>query len=157
MPVFDLDDAPGSDLETRLCVLARWVVDAHAAGSRSACACPARISRPSPATRSAGAASPHSRASKRRPPMSPERDAGFRRLAWATGGLVAALVPHLCASSPGYALSCSPRRPGDCSPSAGWRLPPPLVRGMIAGAVTAGVYLSYSTITGLDAEPHCSR
>jgi len=32
MPVFDLDDAPGSDLETRLSVLARWVVDAHARG-----------------------------------------------------------------------------------------------------------------------------
>jgi uncharacterized protein (DUF58 family) len=32
MPVFDLDDAPGSDLEARLSVLARWVVDAHALG-----------------------------------------------------------------------------------------------------------------------------
>jgi uncharacterized protein (DUF58 family) len=31
-PVFSLDDAPGSDLEARLSVLARWVVDAHARG-----------------------------------------------------------------------------------------------------------------------------
>jgi len=31
-PVFDLDDAPGSELEARLSVLARWVVDAHARG-----------------------------------------------------------------------------------------------------------------------------
>jgi uncharacterized protein (DUF58 family) len=31
-PVFSLEDAPGSDLEARLSVLARWVVDAHARG-----------------------------------------------------------------------------------------------------------------------------
>lgn len=31
-PVFDLADAPGADLETRLSVLARWIVDAHARG-----------------------------------------------------------------------------------------------------------------------------
>jgi uncharacterized protein (DUF58 family) len=31
-PVFDLADAPGADLETRLAVLARWVLDAHARG-----------------------------------------------------------------------------------------------------------------------------
>jgi uncharacterized protein (DUF58 family) len=31
-PVFDLADAPGTDLETRLSVLARWIVDAHARG-----------------------------------------------------------------------------------------------------------------------------
>jgi uncharacterized protein (DUF58 family) len=31
-PVFDLDDAPGADLESRLSVLARWIVDAHARG-----------------------------------------------------------------------------------------------------------------------------
>jgi len=31
-PVFDLADAPGSDLEARLAVLARWIVDAHALG-----------------------------------------------------------------------------------------------------------------------------
>jgi uncharacterized protein (DUF58 family) len=31
-PVFDLDQAPGADLESRLAVLARWIVDAHAAG-----------------------------------------------------------------------------------------------------------------------------
>jgi uncharacterized protein (DUF58 family) len=31
-PVFDLDHAPGPDLESRLAVLARWIVDAHARG-----------------------------------------------------------------------------------------------------------------------------
>ncbi len=31
-PVFDLADAPGDDLESRLSVLARWIVDAHARG-----------------------------------------------------------------------------------------------------------------------------
>jgi uncharacterized protein (DUF58 family) len=30
VPVFDLADAPGADLEARLSVLARWIVDAHA-------------------------------------------------------------------------------------------------------------------------------
>jgi len=83
--------------------------------------------------------------------MSPERDAGFRRLAWATGGLVAALVPHLLRLEPwvcGVVLAASAWRL--LAELRGWRLPPPLVRGMIAGAVTAGVYLSYSTITGLD-------
>lgn len=32
LPVFDLADAPGKDLEARLSVLARWIVDAHARG-----------------------------------------------------------------------------------------------------------------------------
>lgn len=32
LPVFDLADAPGADLELRLSVLARWIVDAHARG-----------------------------------------------------------------------------------------------------------------------------
>jgi uncharacterized protein (DUF58 family) len=32
IPVFDLADAPGADLESRLSVLARWIVDAHARG-----------------------------------------------------------------------------------------------------------------------------
>ena len=32
LPIFDLDDAPGPDLEARLSVLARWIVDAHARG-----------------------------------------------------------------------------------------------------------------------------
>jgi uncharacterized protein (DUF58 family) len=31
-PVFDLAEAPGAELEARLAVLARWVVDAHARG-----------------------------------------------------------------------------------------------------------------------------
>ncbi|HEU5467874.1 MAG TPA: DUF58 domain-containing protein [Steroidobacteraceae bacterium] len=33
IPVFDLADAPGPDLEARLSVLARWIVDAHARGT----------------------------------------------------------------------------------------------------------------------------
>jgi uncharacterized protein (DUF58 family) len=33
IPVFDLADAPGADLEARLSVLARWIVDAHARGA----------------------------------------------------------------------------------------------------------------------------
>jgi len=32
IPVFDLADAPGADLEAKLSVLARWIVDAHARG-----------------------------------------------------------------------------------------------------------------------------
>lgn len=32
LPVFDLADAPGTDLEVKLSVLARWIVDAHARG-----------------------------------------------------------------------------------------------------------------------------
>ena len=32
IPVFDLADAPGGDLETRLSVIARWIVDASARG-----------------------------------------------------------------------------------------------------------------------------
>ncbi|MGH8244340.1 MAG: DUF58 domain-containing protein, partial [Steroidobacteraceae bacterium] len=32
VPVFDLADAPGKDLEARLSVLARWIVDAQARG-----------------------------------------------------------------------------------------------------------------------------
>jgi uncharacterized protein (DUF58 family) len=31
-PVFDIEDAPGTELEARLSVLARWIVDAHARG-----------------------------------------------------------------------------------------------------------------------------
>jgi transglutaminase-like putative cysteine protease len=83
--------------------------------------------------------------------MSPEQAAGFRRLAWTTGGLVAALGPHLLRLKPwvsGFVLAaCAWRLLAE---RRGWRLPPPLLRGMIAGTVTAGVFLSYSTITGLD-------
>jgi uncharacterized protein (DUF58 family) len=32
VPVFDLDQAPGMDLESRLSVMARWIVDAQARG-----------------------------------------------------------------------------------------------------------------------------
>ena len=32
VPIFDLEQAPGADLEARLAVMARWIVDAHARG-----------------------------------------------------------------------------------------------------------------------------
>jgi uncharacterized protein (DUF58 family) len=32
VPIFDLEQAPGADLESRLSVMARWIVDAHARG-----------------------------------------------------------------------------------------------------------------------------
>jgi protein-glutamine gamma-glutamyltransferase len=83
--------------------------------------------------------------------MSSERAAGLRRLAWTTGGLVAALGPHLLRLKPwvsGVVLAaCAWRLLAE---RRGWRLPPPLLRGLIAGTLTAGVFLSYSTITGLD-------
>jgi len=83
--------------------------------------------------------------------MSPERADGFRRLAWTTAGLVAALGPHLLRLRPwvsGVVLAaCAWRLLAE---RRGWRMPPALLRGMIAGTLTAGVFLSYSTITGLD-------
>ncbi len=48
VPVFDLADAPGADLEARLSVLARWVVDAHAAGQLYGLRLPGREIPPHP-------------------------------------------------------------------------------------------------------------
>jgi transglutaminase-like putative cysteine protease len=83
--------------------------------------------------------------------MSPEREESFRRLAWTMAGLVAALGPHLLrlqAWVSAFVLAaCAWRLLAE---RRGWRMPPPLVRGLIAGGVTAGVLLGYSTITGLD-------
>jgi len=32
VPIFDLEQVPGADLESRLSVMARWIVDAEARG-----------------------------------------------------------------------------------------------------------------------------
>ncbi len=83
--------------------------------------------------------------------MSPEREAGFRRLAWTTAGLVAALGPHLLRLqlwiSAFVLAACIWRLVAE---RRGWPMPNALVRGLIAAGVTAGVVLGYSTITGLD-------
>ncbi len=83
--------------------------------------------------------------------MSPEREEGFRRLAWTTAGLVAALGPHLLRLQPwvtAFVLGVVAWRL--IAERRGWRLPSALVRGLVAGAVTVGVFVSYATITGLD-------
>jgi uncharacterized protein (DUF58 family) len=48
LPVFDFADAPGADLETRLSVLARWIVDAHASGETFGLRLPDRLIPPQP-------------------------------------------------------------------------------------------------------------
>jgi len=48
LPVFDLEDAPGADLESRLSVLARWIVDAHAQGETFGLRLPGLEIRPQP-------------------------------------------------------------------------------------------------------------
>jgi transglutaminase-like putative cysteine protease len=83
--------------------------------------------------------------------MSPEREDAFRRLAWTTAGLVAALGPHLLRLRPWVSAfvlgTCAWRLAAE---RLGWRLPGSLLRGLVAAAVTVGVLLSYATITGLD-------
>lgn len=83
--------------------------------------------------------------------MSPERQDGFRRLAWTMTGLVAALGPHLLRLKPwviGLVLAiCAWRLLAE---RREWRMPGTLLRGAIALAVTAAVMFGYSTITGLD-------
>ena len=48
IPVFDLADAPGADLETRLSVLARWIVDASARGMTFGLRLPGEVIPPEP-------------------------------------------------------------------------------------------------------------
>jgi transglutaminase-like putative cysteine protease len=83
--------------------------------------------------------------------MSPEREEGLRRLAWTMAGLVAALGPHLLRMqawvSAFVLAACAWRLLAE---RRGWRLPPAFLRAVIAAAVTGGVLLGYSTITGLD-------
>lgn len=83
--------------------------------------------------------------------MSPERDEDFRRLAWTTAGLVAALGPHFLRLQPwvsAFVLGIVAWRL--VAERRGWRMPVGFVRGVIAGGVTVAVFLTYSTITGLD-------
>lgn len=49
--VFDLATAPGADLETRLSVMARWIVDAHAAGEAFGLRLPGVFMPPEPGER----------------------------------------------------------------------------------------------------------
>jgi protein-glutamine gamma-glutamyltransferase len=83
--------------------------------------------------------------------MSPERTESFRRLAWTMAGLVAALGPHFMRMQAWVSAfvigACAWRLLAELR---GWRLPPALLRGLIAAGVTAGVVIGYSTITGLD-------
>jgi transglutaminase-like putative cysteine protease len=83
--------------------------------------------------------------------MSPERAEDFRRLAWTTAGLAAALGPHLLRLTPwvtAFVLGVVAWRL--VAELRGWRLPPTWARGLVALAVTVGVFASYATITGLD-------
>jgi transglutaminase-like putative cysteine protease len=83
--------------------------------------------------------------------MSPEREEEFRRLAWTTAGLVAALGPHLLQLRPwvsAFVLAVAAWRL--LAERRGWRMPVGFVRGAIAGAVTVAVFVTYATITGLD-------
>ena len=76
----------------------------------------------------------------------------FRRLAWTTGGLVAALVPHMLHLRTWVTALvlavCAWRLLAE---QRGWRLPGALLRAMIALGATFGVFASYTTIAGLDA------
>jgi transglutaminase-like putative cysteine protease len=83
--------------------------------------------------------------------MSAEREESFRLLAWTTLGLLAALAPHLLRLRPWislFVLAVAGWRLA--AERGGWRMPPGLLRGAIAGAGTVGVFLSYAAITGLD-------
>lgn len=76
----------------------------------------------------------------------------FRRLAWTTAGLVAALFPHMLhlriwVTALVLAI-CTWRLLAE---RRSWRLPGTAPRAVIALGATAGVIASYTTITGLDA------
>jgi transglutaminase-like putative cysteine protease len=83
--------------------------------------------------------------------MSPEREDAFRRLAWTTAGLAAALGPHLLRLQPWIsALVFAIAAWRLLAERRGWRMPGKLLRATIAAAATVGVFLGYSTIAGLD-------
>ncbi|MDP9199452.1 MAG: DUF3488 and transglutaminase-like domain-containing protein [Pseudomonadota bacterium] len=80
-----------------------------------------------------------------------ERPGEFRRLAWTMGGLLAALAPHLLHLQywvTAFVLAIAAWRL--VAELRGWRLPGAFLRGVVAIGVTAGVFFSYATITGLD-------
>jgi transglutaminase-like putative cysteine protease len=80
-----------------------------------------------------------------------DRSGEFRRLAWTMGGLLAALAPHLLHLQGWVAavvLAIAAWRL--IAERRGWRLPGTLPRAVVAIGVTAGVFFSYATITGLD-------
>lgn len=80
-----------------------------------------------------------------------ERPERLRRLGWTMAGLAAALAPHLLHLQAWVTLFvlaiCAWRLTAELRD---WRLPGAWLRGVIALAVTAGVVLRYTTITGLD-------
>ena len=83
--------------------------------------------------------------------MSPDREESFRCLAWTMAGLVAALGPHFLRMQAWVSAivigACAWRLLAE---RRGWRMPPAFLRALVAGAVTVGVAIGYSTITGLD-------
>ncbi len=88
---------------------------------------------------------------RRCPPVLEPREK-FRRLAWTTAALVAALLPHMLhlriwVTALVLAV-CAWRLLAE---QRGWRLPGAFLRAIIALGATAGVIVSYTTITGLDA------
>lgn len=80
-----------------------------------------------------------------------DRPDEFRRLAWTMGGLLAALAPHLLHLQgwvTAFVLAIAAWRL--VAERRAWRLPGAFLRGVVATGVTAGVFFSYATITGLD-------
>ena len=69
--------------------------------------------------------------------MSPEREEGFRRLAWAMACLVAALGPHFLRMQPWVSAfvvaACGWRLLAE---RRGWRMPPAFLRGLIENHAT---------------------
>jgi len=75
----------------------------------------------------------------------------FRRLAWTLAAVLAALAPHLLhlqAWVTAFVLTIAAWRLA--AEWRGWRMPGAVIRAVIAIGVTAGVFLGYATITGLD-------
>ncbi len=80
-----------------------------------------------------------------------EAGSSFKRLAWTMAALLAALAPHLLHLQgwvTGFVLAIAAWRLA--AEQRGWRMPGTLLRATIAIGVTAGVVVSYATITGLD-------